>query len=72
MDLETVFYVEVEELVKISNNTYMDCIIHWCDKRNLEVEYVTGFIHKNVSLKSKIQAEAENLNFLKRTRRLPI
>jgi len=72
LELEQIFYIEIEELVQKSNSTYMDCIIHWCQNRGMEVEYVTPFIQKNMALKSKLQIEAENLNFLRRVRRLPI
>jgi hypothetical protein len=38
----------------------------------VEIEYVASFIKKDPVFKSKIEAEAENLNILKKTARLPI
>ena len=69
---ETVFFEEIEVLVQKTNNSYIDAILHWCDMRKIEVEYVAGFVENNLALRAKLQSEAENLHFLRRTARLPI
>ena len=69
---ETIFYEEIEALAQKTNNSYLDAILHWCDTRNIEVEYVAGLIENNLALRAKLQGEAENLHFLRRTARLPI
>ena len=61
----------IEEISK-SNISYIDAIIHFCDKRNLEVEYFAQVINKNLAIKDKILMEAETLNLVKKTKRLPI
>jgi hypothetical protein len=71
-NLEETFYDEVEVLVQNSNNSYMESIIFWCEQRNIEPEFVAPFILRNLALCAKLQMEAENLHFLKRTTRLPI
>ncbi len=71
-NLEANFYNEIENTVQSSNISYMDAIIGWCEKRNIEVEYVSGFVVKNLVLRAKLQSEAEDLHFIKRTKRLPI
>ena len=43
-----------------------------CEKNNIEVESIASLIKSNENIKSKIQIEAENLNFLPKTARLDI
>lgn len=63
------------EIEKIRNNgevNYMDAVIHYCEKMNLEIESIGEFIRKNALLKAKIQEEAEQLNFLEKSAHLPL
>lgn len=66
------FIEEIEKICKEKNVEYIDAVVHWCHKNNLEIEYAAEIIKKNSVLKSKLQLEAENLNFMKKTARLPI
>ena len=68
----TVFVSEIEELCQSKNIEYIDAVIHWCEKNKYEVEYAAALIKKDATFKSKIQAEAENLNVLKKGARLPV
>lgn len=66
------FVVEIEKLCKDKNIEYIDAIVFWCEKNNLEVETAAYWIKKDPVMKCKIQAEAETLNILKRGSRLPL
>lgn len=66
------FVEEIENLCKSKNIEYIDAVIFWCQKNNLEVETAAYWIKKDPAMKSKIKAEAEDLNILKRGARLPI
>ena len=66
------FVEEVKILCRDKNIEYIDAIVFWCEKNNLEVETAAYWIKKDPAMKSKVQAEAENLNILKRGARLPI
>ena len=66
------FIADIERLRKDDNLPYMDAVICYCEKNQLEIEVVAKFISKNLLLKSKIQQEAEDLNYLPKTSRLPI
>ena len=66
------FIEDIETFCSDKNVDYIDAIIMWCDKYNLEVEYVAELIKKHPLMKSKVQYEAENLNFLQKSARLPI
>jgi len=46
----------------------METITHYCEKNNIEVETAAKLLNK--SIKSKLQTEAEDLNFLPRSARL--
>ena len=63
---------EIENLVRDKNIEYIDAIVLWCEKNKIEVEYAASLIKKDPVIKSKIEIEAENLNILKKTARLPI
>jgi hypothetical protein len=66
------FVEEIEKLCVSKNIEYIDAIVYWCEKNNLEVETAAYWIKKDPAMKAKIQAEAEVLNVLKRGARLPI
>ena len=66
------FVEEIESLCRERNIEYIDAIVFWCEKNKLEVETAAYWIRKDPTMKAKIQAEAENLNFIKRGARLPI
>jgi len=66
------FVEEVEKLCREKNIEYIDAVVFWCEKNNLEIEQAAYWIKKDPTMRAKIQAEAENLNILKRGARLPI
>lgn len=68
----TTFIEDIEKLRLVKNMEYIDAVVHWCEKNKIEVEYAASFIKKDAVMKFKIQEEAENLNVLKRSARLPI
>ena len=66
------FVAEIETLCKEKNIEYIDAVVMWCQKNNLEVETAAYWIKKDSTMKSKIQAEAEDLRILKRGATLPV
>lgn len=66
------FAAEIDKMCQDKGIEYIDAVVLWCEKNNIEVEYAANLIKKDPVFKSKIQVEAENLNILKRTARLPI
>lgn len=65
------FISEVEKLVNNYNLDYMDAIIHYCEKNNLELEAAASIIKSNAKMKAKLQSEGETLNFLPKRAKLP-
>jgi hypothetical protein len=66
------FVIEIEMIVKDKNCEYMDAIVIYCERNNIEVETAADLIKHNSVLKAKLQYEAELLNMMKKTNRLPI
>ncbi|CAB4162725.1 Phage late-transcription coactivator [uncultured Caudovirales phage] len=66
------FVLEIETLCKKKGLEYIDAVILFCESNNIEVETAAFWIKKDPVFKLKIQAEAENLNILKRGARLPL
>ena len=62
------FAQEIETLVQVNADmNYIDAIVFFCEKNNIDVESVPKLISK--PLKEKIKYEAQELNFLKRSSR---
>jgi len=59
------FAQEIEAIVKDHKMKYIDAIVHFCEKNNLDVEVVPKLMSK--PLKERIKCEAMELNFLKKT-----
>jgi len=72
MQFNSTLVEEVEFIVKNRKIEYMDAVIMWCEMNNHEIEFAGDLIRRHAVLKSKIQLEAENLNFMRKSSRLPI
>lgn len=57
------FSLYIEELVTSKKLSYMDAVIQYCEDADIDVESIKSLVNK--SLKEKIQAEAEERNYLK-------
>jgi hypothetical protein len=66
------FANDIEFLISERKMDCIDAVIHWCESNEVEVDYAALLVKSNAVLLSKIQAEAENLNILKRTAQLPV
>ena len=64
------FYIKIQELVVQTKLSYMDAVLHYCDQNGMEPETAAQLI--NGKLKAQIREEAEELNFLPKTAKLPL
>jgi hypothetical protein len=67
------FSEEIEKIAKENKDMkYMDAIVFFCEKNNIDIESIPKLISK--PLKEKLKCEAMELNLLKRTShaKLPI
>jgi hypothetical protein len=60
----------INEIAEKLSMTRMDAIIHHCEQTGMEVDVASTLISS--ALKSKIREEAQELNLLKKTARLPV
>lgn len=58
---------KIEDMVKSYGIDYIDACLLYCEKNDVEIEQLADILKKNQSIKSKLQSEAETLNFIKRT-----
>ncbi len=59
------FYTKIVKLVEDTKLSYMDAVMHYCDLNNMEPETAA-------QLKAQIREEAEKLNYLPKTAKLPL
>jgi thymidine kinase len=64
------FSMMVEKLATDEHLTLMDAICHHCKESGLEIEVAATMISS--ALKAKIREEAQELNLLKKSSKLPI
>ena len=64
------FALIIDELVRTKHLTHMEAIIYYCEQNLMEPEQVTKWIDR--SLKEKLESDAEALNYLPKTSRLPV
>ena len=64
------FTITIENLAKEKHITHMDAVLHYCEQEGIEPEAISSLISKG--LKEKIEANARDLNFLRKQAQLPI
>lgn len=64
------FAVIIETMVKDGASTYMEAILDYCEKHEMEPDMIAPLISK--PLKEKIEVDARELNFLPKIATLPI
>ena len=64
------FFTKITEIVNRTKLSYMDAILHYCDQNGMEPAPAAQLV--NTKLKAQIREEAEVLNFLPKTAKLPI
>jgi len=60
----------IEKIVKEKELSYMESVLHYAQKSEIEPEAMAKML--NQSIKDKIEVEAQDLNMLKKTGKLPI
>lgn len=64
------FAIQIEEIVSKGGVSYMDAILDYCEKNQMEPDTIGPLISK--PLKEKLEADARELNFLPRVATLPV
>ena len=66
------FVRDIEELVEKGKIDYIDAVLHYCEENEMEIETLASMVRNSSKLKSRIQLEAELVNLLPKTTKLPI
>ena len=66
------FVKEIEKIVTQKHIDFFEAVLYYCEINNIEVETAAALVKQNSVLKAKIQYEAENLNMIRKSARLPI
>lgn len=66
------FSSEIYMMIKEHDMDYIDAVVHWCDINKVDVEFAASLVRTDPNILHEIQLDAEALNYLKRTARLPI
>ena len=64
------FSMKILEIAEREKCTIMDAIVSTCEKTGMEIDVASTLI--STSLKSKLREEAETLNMLKKSSKLPL
>ena len=67
-----VLIAEIEQIVKEKKLEYIDAIVWYCHKNQIDIEVAGAVIKSSPKLKAKIQLEAEELNYLPKRAKLPL
>ena len=70
IDMTIDLNLTIEEIVKNTELSYMEAVLDYAKKSEIEPEAMAKML--NQSIKDKIEVEAQNLNMLKKTAKLPI
>ena len=70
MNNSMIFMENIENLVQKTKMSYIDAIMFYCDENKLEPETAGQLV--GGKLKAQIQEEAEELNLIAKTSKLPI
>jgi hypothetical protein len=65
------FFTRVNALVK-DGYDYIEAITAYCEENDLDVESVTPLIKANSKFKAQLQEEAERLNLITKSAKLPL
>lgn len=70
LDVEE-FVTEIRRLVKNSDTTYMDALVYYAETNDIEIETVADIVKKIPTIKVGLLEEAEEMNLVEKSAKLP-
>ena len=64
------FSLMIEESARVNKTTRVDAIVSYCEQTGLEIDLASSLI--SPALKANIREEAQDLNLLKKSSKLPL
>jgi hypothetical protein len=68
----TNFRSDIYKMINDFDMDFIDAVIHWCDVNKVEIEFAASLVKLDANILHEIQLDAESLNYLKKTARLPL
>lgn len=68
----TDFMIEVDKIAESNKLSYIDAVLYYCEKTGIEIETAASLIKGSAKMKAKVQLDAEDQNYLPKTRTLPL
>ena len=66
------FFEYVYKIARQPDSNYMEAVLDYAHKNDIEIEALADIIRKNPNIKSRIQDEAEELYMIEKTAKLPV
>lgn len=66
------FSSDIYAMIKEKDLDFIDAVVHWCELNRVEIELAASLVKGDPNLMFEIQVDAESLNYLKKTSRLPV
>lgn len=63
--------LEIQEYVN-DEVSHIDALVHYAETNNLEIDLIGEIIRRSPVLKSKVRDDAERLNMVERSSKLPV
>lgn len=68
----TDFMLQIDKIAEDNRLSYIDAVLFFCEKNGVEIETAAALIKGSAKMKAKVQLDAEDQNFLPKTRTLPL
>lgn len=65
------FVLQIERCASENNLSYIDAIVHFCEKHSVEIETAAALLKTNPKIKAKLQQEFEDMRLLPQRARIP-
>ena len=66
------FVLNIEKLVRQNKINYLDAIMMYVEKHNVDPETIASIVKKNPNLKAKLYEDCMNLNLVEKIKTLPL
>lgn len=66
------FLKKIDDLVNVKGISYVDAIVYYCEKNNVDIETVASIVKGNAKIKAQLRSDYEELNYFPRMAKLPV
>lgn len=66
------FIKDIDSLVESHHLDYIDAVVYYCEKNNIEIETAASLVKSSSKIKAKVQLAAEEKNYMMKSAKLPV